>query len=54
MAMIQAIERGYTPSRSAVIPRVEQVLDAMTHNEQRPGARNPTVAKANGAGPSAA
>ena len=45
MAMIQAIERGYTPSKSAVLPKVEQVLDALTHNEQRPGERNPTAAK---------
>jgi hypothetical protein len=51
MAMIQAIERGYTPSKSAVLPRIEQVLDALTDNEQRPGAASPTVAKANGAGP---
>jgi hypothetical protein len=52
--MLSLIERGYTPTPSAVLPRIERVLDALTEDEQRPGSTSPTAAKANGAGPQAA
>lgn len=44
VAMMIAIERGYIPRRSRVLPEIERVL--ATLNEQRPGEQNPTVAKA--------
>jgi transcriptional regulator with XRE-family HTH domain len=47
---IAAIERGYIPERSVIVPEIERVLDALTDNEQRPGERNPTAAKADDPG----
>jgi transcriptional regulator with XRE-family HTH domain len=52
VSMVLAIERGYIPARSAVLPRIEQVLAALdpSSSERRPGT-TPTAAKADDRGP---